>query len=67
MRRTIRGFSFQIDTDNHPPICCKPPRCGPNESEVKRNLVEIVDENYVVEEDYGPCGALVVLDAKPHQ
>ena len=33
-RRPIRGFSFQIDTGNHTPIYCKPPRYGPNESEI---------------------------------
>ena len=30
-------------------------------------LVERIDENIVVEEDAGPWGSLVALDAKPHQ
>ena len=65
--RPIRGFSFQIDTGDHPPICCKQPRYGPHESEVMRKLVAKLDENGVVEDDEGPWGALVVLAAKPHQ
>ena len=48
--RPIRGFSFQIDTGNHPPICCKPPKYGPRESKVLRNMVESLEENGVVEE-----------------
>ena len=64
--QNIRGFSFHIDTGNHPHICCKPPRYGPHESEVMRNMVERLDKNGVVEEGDGPWGALVVLSAKPH-
>ena len=30
-------------------------------------MAERMDENGVVEEDYGPWGALVVLATKPHQ
>ena len=63
----IRGFLVQIDTGKHPPICCKPPRYGPRESEVMQNLVERLDENGAVEEEAGPWGGLVVLVAKPHQ
>ena len=66
-RRPMRGFSFQIDTGDHPPICCKQPRYGPHESEIMRKLVAKLDENGVVEDDEGPLGALVVLAAKPHQ
>ena len=66
-QRPIRGFSFQIDTGNRPPICCKPPRYGPNKSEVMRNMVESLDGNSVVEEDDGEWGALVVIADKPHQ
>ena len=32
-----------------------------------RKMVGWLDENGVMEEDDGPWGALVVLDAKPHQ
>ena len=28
--RLIQIFSFQVDTGNHPPICCKPPRYVPH-------------------------------------
>ena len=46
-RRTIRGFSFQIDTCNHPNICCKPPRYGPHEYEVMQNIVERLKKKIV--------------------
>ena len=65
--RPIQVFSFQIDTGSHSPICCKPPRYGPHESEVMQNLVEIMDENSVVEEDDGPWGVFLVIATKPHQ
>ena len=65
-RWPIQGFSFQIDTDNNPPICCKPPRYVPGETEVMRNLVGGMDENGVVEEENGTWGALVFLAEKPH-
>ena len=67
LRRPIREFSFQIDTGRNLSIYCKPPRYGPHESEVMQNQVERLDENGVVEEDYGPWGALVVPYEKPHQ
>ena len=41
--RSIRVFSFQIDIGNHPPICCKPPRYVPHESEVMWKLVESLE------------------------
>ena len=53
--------------NNHPPIFCKPPRCGTHEYEVMRNLLERMDEDGVAEEEYIPWGELVVLAAKPHQ
>ena len=46
--RPIRGSSFYIDTNNHPPIFCKPPRYFPHESEVMQNLVEPLEKNGVV-------------------
>ena len=33
-RWPIQEFSFQIDTLNHPNICCKPPMYGPHEYKV---------------------------------
>ena len=67
LRRPIQGFSDLADTGNHPPICFNPPRYVPHESEVMQILVEWLYEHGVVEEDYGPWGALVVLAEKPHQ
>ena len=52
----IQGFSFHIDTGSHSPICYKPPRYGPHESEVMRKLVEMLDENGMVEENDRPWG-----------
>ena len=66
-RRPLWEFSFHIETCNHPPVFCKPPRSVPNESEVMRNLTESLDKNGVMEEDNGPWGALVVLSVKPYQ
>ena len=37
--RPIRGFSFQIDTGRHSPICCKPPRYGPHDFEVMQKMM----------------------------
>ena len=65
--RPIRGFSFQIDTGSHSPILCKLPRYGPHKSDVMQKMVERLDENFVVEEDNVPEGALVVLAVKSHQ
>ena len=40
---------------------------GPNDSESMKNMVERMYENGVVEEDYVPWEALVVLMVKNHQ
>ena len=37
--RPIQGFSFQVDTGSHSPIYYKPPKYGPHESEVMKNMV----------------------------
>ena len=66
-RRPIQGFSFQIDTGKHQPICCKPTRYDLHESEVMQKLLESLDENGVVEEDDRPWGALVVILGKPRK
>lgn len=34
LRRHICGFTFNIDTGDSPPACCRQPRCGPHESKV---------------------------------
>ena len=65
--RLIREFSFQIDTGNHPSICCKPPSYGRYEYEVILNLVGWMDETFVVKDNNGPWGEMLVLAAKPHQ
>ena len=50
-RRPLWEFSFHIETCNHPPVFCKPPRYCPNESEVTRKLVVSMDEYGLVGED----------------
>eukprot|EP00957_Ditylum_brightwellii_P202439 15330188-Ditylum_brightwellii.AAC.1 len=67
LRKPIRGFSFQVDTGNSQPVCCKTPRYGPRESQVIRKLIGKLEDNGVIEDDDGPWGAQVVLAAKPHQ
>ena len=67
LRKPIRGFTFQIDTGNSPPVCCHTPRYGPHESKVMRKLVENLDDNGWIEDDDGPWGAIIVLAAKTHQ
>ena len=65
--RTIRGYVFSIDTGAHKPTCCKPPRYGPHESEVMRKLLDGLEAQGVIEDDFGPYGAMIVLAAKPNQ
>ena len=35
LKDPIRGFSFQIDMGESPPVCCKIPRYGPHEADRK--------------------------------
>ena len=65
--RTILGYEFSIDTGAHKPVCCKPPRYGPHESVVMRQLLDALEEKKVIEDDSGPYGAMIVLAAKPNQ
>eukprot|EP00957_Ditylum_brightwellii_P162102 12341306-Ditylum_brightwellii.AAC.1 len=54
LRNPIRGFSFQIDTGNSKPVCCKQPSYRPKESKVMEKLVAKLEENSVIEDDNGP-------------
>eukprot|EP00957_Ditylum_brightwellii_P141604 10787859-Ditylum_brightwellii.AAC.2 len=45
LRKPIRGFSFQVDTGNSKPVCCKPPRYAHHESKVMRQLIGKLDDN----------------------
>jgi hypothetical protein len=65
--RPIRRYLFNIDTGNHPPVCCKPPRYGPHESKVMNKLLDTLESKGVIEDDYGPYGAMIVLASKPNQ
>ena len=65
--RTMRGYQFSVDTGAHKPVCCKPPRCGPHESEVMNKLLVDLEGAGVIEDDDGPYGAMIVLAAKPNQ
>ena len=61
--RTVRGYVFHIDVGAHKPVCCKPPRYGPHESVVMNKLLEELESKGVIEDDYGPWGAMIVLAA----
>ena len=61
---TYTGFSFHIDTGNHPYICWKPPRYGPHETKLIQNMVGHLDENYVVEDDNRPWVELFFIAGK---
>ncbi len=67
MKTPVRGFKFNIDTGESPPICCKVPRYGPFESQAMTKLANELEANGVIEDDDGPWGSLVVLAGKPHQ
>jgi hypothetical protein len=67
LKKHIRGFSCRIDTGSVAPVCCKPPRYGPHEIQVIIKLVEHLLANGLVESDYGPWGALIVLASKANQ
>ena len=67
LRKPIRGFLFQVDTGNSKPVCFKPPRYGAHKAKFIQGLVKKLEDNGVIEDDFGSWGALVVLAAKPHQ
>ena len=67
LRRNIRGYSFNVDTGPSKPICCKVPRYGPHESRVITNLANDLEKNGLIEDDFGPWGAIVILAGKPYQ
>ena len=67
LRRPIRGFSFQIDTGNNPPVCCPTPRYGPHEAKIINKLIATLESNGLIEDDDGRWGAMIVLAAKPGQ
>jgi len=67
LRWPIRGFTFSIDTGNSPPVCCRPPWYGPFETKIMTKLVTALEDNGLIEDDFGPYGAQIVLAAKPGQ
>ena len=67
LRSPIRGYTFEIDTSDSPPVCCKTPRYGYHETQVMDTILGSLEKNGLIEQDTGPWGALVVLAAKPHQ
>ena len=67
LKDPIQCFSFQINTGESPPVCCKIPRYGPHEALIINKLVEQLEVQGLIEDDEGPWGALIVLAAKPHQ
>jgi hypothetical protein len=67
LKKHIRGFSCRIDTGDVAPICCKQPRYGPHEASVMTKLVYHLQQNGLIEDNYGPWGALIVLASKANQ
>ncbi len=67
LKKHIRGFSCRVDTGTIEPVCCKPPRYGPHETEVMTKLCQQLQDNGLIEDDDGPWGALIVLAAKANQ
>lgn len=56
LRRPIRGFQFHIDTGDSPPVCVRTPRYGPYESKEMIKILEALEANGLIEDDYGPYG-----------
>jgi hypothetical protein len=54
LRKHIRGFSCRIDTGDIKPVCCKSPRYGPHESKVIVKLLQQLQDNGLIDDNYGP-------------
>jgi hypothetical protein len=67
MKRPIRGYLFNIDTGTSKPITCKTPRYGPHESKVMERLIKTLEDKGMIEDNFGPYGAMAVLAGKPGQ
>ena len=67
MKKSIRGYEFNIDTGDAKPITCKTPNFGPHEERVIILLVKQLDDKDLIEDDYGPWGSPIVLASKPNQ
>ena len=67
MKRHILGWIFNVNTGTIKPVCCKQPRYGPHESRVMIKLVNSLQDKGLIEDDFGPWGAQVVLASKPNQ
>ena len=66
MRKSIRGYEFQIDTGDAKPVNCKTPVFGPHEERVISNLVQQLESKGLIEDDEGPWGSPIVLASKPN-
>ena len=67
LRNNIRGFMFRVGTGDCKPVCCKAPRYGPHEEKAINELVRKLEDNGLIEDDFGPWGAQIVLAAKANQ
>ena len=67
LRNNIRGFIFRVDTGNFQPVCCKTPRYGHHETGPINTLLQRLEDNGLIEDDFGPWGAQIVLAAKANQ
>jgi hypothetical protein len=64
LRRHIRGFLFQVETSNIALVCCRVPRYGSHETKIMLKMVEAMEDNDLIEDNFGPWGANMVLAAK---
>ena len=67
LHKSVRRLKFQVDMGVENPKYCKCFRYGKFESEVIKKLCNNLRENDTAEDDTGPRGDLIGLEAKNHQ
>jgi hypothetical protein len=48
LRSPIRGYTFEIDTGDSPPVCCKTPRYGYHETQVIDTILVSLEKNGLI-------------------
>ena len=67
LKRTLLGYEFFIDVGQAKPTCAKHTRYGHHEQSIMKVLVDDLEANGLIEDDFGPWGAIIVLAIKAHQ